>query len=96
MTGDYHYDAAWERILDMQREAENRRLIAQAYPSAVSVAMRRLAAQTGATLIRAGAALNRWAQPSAWAAELPQEASVPGRQPARTLTEFDEGQPEVA
>ena len=63
MSESYHYDAAWERILDMQREAENRRLIAASYPSAVSMALRGLAARLGAGLVRLGGAMNRWAQP---------------------------------
>jgi hypothetical protein len=63
MSGDYHYDAAWERIVDLQREAENRRLVGQAYRPVTSAALRNLVAWTGAAFVRAGAAMNRWAQP---------------------------------
>jgi len=44
----HHYmneDAAWQRLLDIQREMENRRLLAAAQPSATLETLRRLAAR---------------------------------------------------
>lgn len=64
MSGDYHYDAAWERILDLQREAENRRQFASARPSSASVAFRSMAAWAGTSFVRIGSAMSRWAQPA--------------------------------
>jgi hypothetical protein len=45
MNSNQNQDIAWLHLLDMQREAENRRLIARR-PSATMAALKRLLART--------------------------------------------------
>ena len=50
MDERYHYDAAFERIRDLQRESENARLMAEAYPPLGQVVWQRI----GDLTVRAG------------------------------------------
>ena len=47
-------DVAWLRLQDMQREAENRRLVAAGRPSATIAALKRLVARRAHTARRSG------------------------------------------